>query len=85
MLTEYGYLESKPCTTPMDLKLNFSTKDGSLLENPSDYRKIVEKLFYLTITRSDISYTVQTLSQYLSNPTNVYLSDVHRLLRYLNP
>ena len=38
------------------------------LSNPERYRRLVGKLNYLTITRSDISFTVSVLSQFMKDP-----------------
>lgn len=61
----------------------FKTHDAPLLENPSEYRRIMGKLLYLTVTRPNISYTVQIISQYMSCPNEFHMSAVHRLLRFL--
>ena len=39
------------------------TKEGELFEDPERYRRLVEKLNYLTITHPDIAYLVSVLSQ----------------------
>ena len=45
------------------------TKDGELFEDPERYRRLVRKLNYLTVTRTDIAYSVSVVSQYMSSPT----------------
>lgn len=82
-MDDCGYLGSRPCTTPMDSKQSFISETSQLLHDPSTYKRIVGKLLYLTITRPDISYSIQTLTQFMSQPTEAHLSAVHRLLRYL--
>jgi len=55
--------------------MNFSTKltiEGEQLENPTHYRKLISKLIYLTNTRPDITYAVNTLSQYISTTTKAH-------------
>lgn len=44
---------------------------------------MIGKLIYLTITRSDTSFTVQTLSQLMHSPTTSHLNVALRVLRYL--
>lgn len=59
------------------------TADATLLEDPSSYRRLIGRLLYLVISRPDICYAVQRLSQYVSAPTNEHLQAAHTLLRYL--
>nr|KYP48667.1 Retrovirus-related Pol polyprotein from transposon TNT 1-94 [Cajanus cajan] len=47
------------------------------------YRKLVGRLLYLTNTRPDISFAVQQLSQFMSNPTELHYKACIRVLRYL--
>ena len=68
MLFETGKWGAKPCCTPMAPNVQL-TKEGELFEDPERYRRLVRKLKYLTITRSDIAYSVSVLSRYMSSPT----------------
>ena len=38
------------------------TREGELFEDPERYRRLVEKLNYLTITHSNIAYSVSVVS-----------------------
>ncbi|GJX00809.1 ribonuclease H-like domain-containing protein [Tanacetum coccineum] len=61
LLSEYGMLACKPAKTPLMSKLVISnevSKNDPLLENITDYQKMMGKLIYLTNTRPDISYAV---------------------------
>nr|GEV29916.1 ribonuclease H-like domain-containing protein [Tanacetum cinerariifolium] len=65
LLSEYGMLACKPVDTPLLSKLvisNEATKNDPVLENITDYQKLMGKLIYLTNTRPDISYVVHGLS-----------------------
>ena len=73
---------SKPVYTPLDSKLKIDLKKEPL-RNPAYYQKLVGKLIYLTITRPDISYAVNLVSQHMHAPTVHYLNMVKRILRYL--
>ena len=53
------------------------------MSNPSIYRRLVDSLVYLTVTRSDIPYVVHQVSQYLSAPRSTHYAIVLRILRYL--
>ncbi len=78
-----GMLGSKPVTTPMEQNLKISQSNGDPLEDPSLYRRLVGRLLYLTITRPDIGYNVQKLSQYMSKPTIFHLTVAYRVLKYI--
>src|SRR5262249_24456397 len=64
LLTETRKLGVKPCSVPMIPNLQL-TKDNELFEDPKRYRRLVGKLNYLTVTRPDIAYTVNIVSQYM--------------------
>ncbi|CAH9081989.1 unnamed protein product [Cuscuta epithymum] len=83
ILSENGYLNCKPYSTPMDSKIKLSKENGTALSDPKVYRTLIGKLLYLTVTRPDIAYSVQTLSQFLAKPTDIHLNAAHRILRYL--
>ncbi|KAL5559476.1 hypothetical protein UlMin_035687 [Ulmus minor] len=65
LLQDMGYLGTKPINTPMEVNLKLSKDEGDLLENPALYRRLIGKLLYLTITRPDLSYSLNKLSQFL--------------------
>ncbi|XP_074363338.1 uncharacterized protein LOC141703800 [Apium graveolens] len=50
---------------------------------PLSKRRLVGKLLYLNLTRPDIFYAVQQLSQFLSAPTQSHLNAAQHVLRYL--
>ena len=53
------------------------------MSNPSIYRRLVDNLVYLTVTRSDISYVIHQVSQYLSAPRSTHYAAVLRIFQYL--
>lgn len=87
LLHEYGMLGCKSVNTPLEtnilIKADENKKENSLLENKTEFQKIIGKLIYLTVTRPDISYAVQVLSQFMHKPKKSHLKIVFRLLRYL--
>ncbi|RVW84364.1 Retrovirus-related Pol polyprotein from transposon RE1 [Vitis vinifera] len=69
--------------TPMELNVKLRKEEGDLLADPSLYRKLVGSLVYLTITRPDISFAVQQVSQFLQTPRHLHLAAVRRIIRYV--
>lgn len=63
LLKETGLLNCKPSTIPMDPSIKLVLhSDEPVLDDVGLYRRMVEKLMYLTITCPDITYVVKKLS-----------------------
>ena len=52
----------------MRVNLKLSQEESELLDDPTMYKRPIGRLLYLTITRPNISYLVNRLSQFLSKP-----------------
>ncbi|KAF7845329.1 Retrovirus-related Pol polyprotein from transposon TNT 1-94 [Senna tora] len=63
------------------LKLRGITDDPFI--DPTQYRSIVGALQYATITRPEISFSVNKVCQFMHNPQNSHWQAVKRILRYL--
>jgi histone deacetylase 1/2 len=77
--------DCKVSSTPLSTTEKLSLHEGELL-NPEDatrYRSIVGALQYLTLTRPDISFSVNKVCQFLHAPTTMHWTAVKRILRYL--
>ncbi|MCI46763.1 copia-type polyprotein, partial [Trifolium medium] len=48
-----------------------------------EYKQIVGSLMYLLATRPDLAYSVCLVARYMERPTNMHLTAVKRILRYL--
>ena len=83
LLSRAGLTDSKTIDTPIELNAHLTPSRGKPLSNPSPYRRLVGSLVYLTVTRSDISYAVHQVSQYLSAPRSTHYAAVLYILRYL--
>uniref|UniRef100_A0A2N9FS71 Reverse transcriptase Ty1/copia-type domain-containing protein n=1 Tax=Fagus sylvatica TaxID=28930 RepID=A0A2N9FS71_FAGSY len=83
VLFDSGMLGSKPLQTPMEQNMKLSETDGTLLDDPVVYRRLVGRLLYLTMTRPYLSYSVQKLSQFMAKLTTSHLTAAHRVLRYV--
>ncbi|KAI0493731.1 hypothetical protein KFK09_023855 [Dendrobium nobile] len=69
----------KPTCTK--LPPDFSPENS--LSDPQLYRKITGSLQYLTLTRPDIAYSVNLLSQHMHQPMPQHIYMLKRLIRYL--
>ena len=83
LLTQTKMQDAKLVLTPIPTSLTLMLTSGSHLLNPTEYRHVVGSLQYLLITRPDIAFAVNKLSQYMHYPTTEHWSFVKRLLRYL--
>ncbi|XP_043691553.1 uncharacterized mitochondrial protein AtMg00810-like [Telopea speciosissima] len=62
--------------------LKFGVCDGEDFEDKHQYKRLVEKLIYLTVTCPDISFAVGVISPFMENPKCAHW-DAYRILRYL--
>jgi histone deacetylase 1/2 len=71
--------------TPLSISEKLSIEDGEKLgpEDATKYRSVVGALQYLTLTRPDISFSVNKVCQFLHSPTTIHWSAVKRILRYI--
>ncbi|XP_062118563.1 uncharacterized mitochondrial protein AtMg00810-like [Humulus lupulus] len=83
LLQDTGYLGSKPAATPMDPRAKLDSTSGQPLHDPSQFRRLIGCLLYLTLSRPDITFVVHYLSQFMSAPRTPHLQATHHLLRYL--
>lgn len=84
LLAKANMLNAKPVDTPLPSQPKLTLHSGSLLPDPHEYRRLVGSLQYLSLTRPDISYAVNRLSQFMHKPTTEHWQAVKRVLRYLS-
>ncbi|XP_028791310.1 uncharacterized protein LOC114747189 [Neltuma alba] len=83
-----GLTAAKPLSIPIEQNVRLSSKPSNQGEDPlttdlSTYRRLISKLSYLTVTRPDISFVVQALSQFMNAPRTSYYKAATRVVRYL--
>lgn len=88
LLDSTDYINAKPIKVPASRSESHrnqtkSTMDNTPMVNPLVYRRIVGKLVYLTVTKLDITYAINFLSQHMANPTKDDLQVAHKVLRYI--
>lgn len=72
ILADIGTIGSKTLHLSMEQKTHLSKDAGTTLLDPTSYRRLVGRLLYLTITRPDLSYSIQILSQFMASPTDFH-------------
>ena len=70
-------------TTPMASNLKLLSDASSESVDATTYRQMIGPLMYLTNTRPDICFAVNTLILYLTDPRSVHLIAAKHILRYL--
>ncbi|XP_015160242.1 uncharacterized mitochondrial protein AtMg00810-like [Solanum tuberosum] len=93
LIADMGLAGSKPASTPLEPNQKLTSfefdqghegdTNDELLADPRSYQKLVGKLLYLTMTRPDISFTIQNLSQFMHNPKKSHMEAALRVVRYL--
>ena len=83
MLSKYGMADCKPFFMPLDVNAKLSAQVGDVVKNVMMYNKIVGSPIYLTITRTDLSYTLGLESQFMQLPRKPHLDAVQCTLCYV--
>jgi hypothetical protein len=75
----------KGVSTPLPSNSKLSVQDSEPLgpEDTTKYRSMVGALQYLTLTLSDISFSVNKVCQFLHSPTTAHLTAVKCILQFL--
>jgi hypothetical protein len=83
LLEDSGHMAVKPSSTPYDPSLKLHNSDSLPYHDESSYRSLIGRLLYLTLTRPDIAFAVQQLSQFVSKPLEVHFQAATKILKYL--
>lgn len=83
LLEDTGFLGAKPASAPMDPNVKLSATEGEPLLDNTQYRTLIGHLLYLTISRPNLAYPVNCLSQFVSQPWLPHLHAAYYLLCYL--
>ncbi|XP_071724613.1 uncharacterized mitochondrial protein AtMg00810-like [Rutidosis leptorrhynchoides] len=86
-------------STPFERNLKLATKEyddfvtkqsggdniveDPLMKDPRKYKRLVGRLLYLTIIRSDICYAVNHVSQFMKQPKESHYQAAIRIVRYI--
>lgn len=83
ILRDVGMTGCKAASTPFPHGLYLREVDGPLLDRPDEYRQLIGRLLYLNLTRPDLTYAIQQLSQFVNAPCASHWTAALHVLRYL--
>ena len=83
ILKRFGMMDCKAMTTPMASNLKLLSDASSKAVDATMYRQLIGSLMYLTNTRLDICFAMNTLSQFSTDPRHAHLIATKHILRYL--
>lgn len=95
LISELGLSGVKPAVTPIDTSVKHTSREYDeyvggkdltsveVLTDQGPYQRLIGKLLYLTVTRPDIAYSIQLLSQYLQQPKRSHMKAAQRIVRYI--
>lgn len=86
LIAEAGLGDAKPHMTPLDCNQRLTSVEvdpEALYEDATQYRRLVGKLLYITVTRPDIAFAVQMLSQFMQQPKLSHWKAALRVIKYI--
>ncbi|PKU68330.1 Retrovirus-related Pol polyprotein from transposon TNT 1-94 [Dendrobium catenatum] len=83
ILEKAGFSTCTPAATPITSKSTQTDFNSQPYSDPQLYRTIAGSLQYLSITRPDIAFAVNSICQHMHNPTVRDFQALKRLLRYI--
>ena len=78
-------MDCKPVSTPVDTNVKLQAKQSDKNDpiNKTSFQRFIGRLLYLNHTRPDISFAVNSLSQYMSDPRQSHQTTADRILSSL--
>lgn len=76
-------VEAQPISSPMVTNYKLSKSGADIFFYPTLYQSVVGALLYTTIIGPEISFTINKVCQFISNPLDTHWVAVKRILRYL--
>lgn len=83
MLSRSNMTDAKQISTPLSTSTNLNFANGTASFGSYEFRSVIGELQYLSLTRPDISFSVNELSQFMHKLTITHSVAAKRLLRYL--
>lgn len=79
LLQKFNFSNASSSSTPMTAGKQFSVEQGELMQNPTN-RQLLGALQYVTNTRPDVIFVVNSLSRIMHKPTVVHWQAAKKIL-----
>ncbi|XP_021980415.1 uncharacterized mitochondrial protein AtMg00810-like [Helianthus annuus] len=73
----------RPSSFPIESNLKLDKGEKENRVDATSYRRLIGRMLYLQVTRPDIAYVVNVLSQFVADPRKNHMDVANRVLRYL--
>ncbi|XP_069150530.1 uncharacterized mitochondrial protein AtMg00810-like [Solanum lycopersicum] len=92
IISDLGLGNAKPAWTPLEANIKLTIQeldcltgelDDELSKDKEQYQRLIGKMLYLTMTRLDIFYSIQTFSQFLHQPKRSHWEVAVRVMKYI--
>lgn len=83
IVADCGLLGAKPVSIPIEQNNYLASDKGPLHSDPKQYRRLVGRLVYLSITRPELCNAIHLLSQFMKAPHVAHWEAALRVVRFL--
>ena len=71
--------ECKHASTPIEVNVSLWFDNSNTLDDPEQYKRLIGKLIYLTVTRLDITFDIDVLSRFMHQHREAHWSAALRI------
>lgn len=83
ILKKFEIFGCNPTDTPLVVNEKLKKEDGGKKVDVSNYRSVVDNLFYLISTTPDIMFAANLLSRFMNDLSLIHLGSTKMMLRYI--
>jgi hypothetical protein len=84
LMKNFNMAKLKPVSTPMSTAMTLDPDENGEAVDQREYRSMIGSLLYLTMTRSDIQFTVCLCARFQASPCYSYQTTVNESLDISN-
>jgi hypothetical protein len=83
LMKKFNMAELKAVSTPMSSVASLGPDEDGEIVDQREYGSMIGSLLYLTVTRSDIQFTMRQCARFQASPCSSHRTAVQRIFRYL--